>query len=143
MIWDFIESVFASNHITKLVLSRQNFHRLFKTWGNFSKETVLKKGAAQKLGFSTQNFVFRFQSRRKTTFILRSQSPLHLDHFCLTKGSQKTPDYSTIQLIGTPSDGILHRFNCCLFRQFKTQIWLHTELYTSMVKFQSAITEKS
>ena len=38
MIWDFIEPVFASNHITKLVLSRQNFHRLFKTWGNSSKE---------------------------------------------------------------------------------------------------------
>ena len=55
--------------------------------------------------------------RRITKFILCSQSPLNLHHFCLTRFQIK----GWLELIGTPSVDILHRSDCawlcCLLSQ--------------------------
>ena len=46
--------------------------------------------------------------RRITTFVLCSQSPLNLHHFCLTRFQIE----GWLELIGTPSVDILHQSDC-------------------------------
>ena len=55
--------------------------------------------------------------RQITTFVLCSQSPLNLHHFCLTRFQIEV----WLELVGTPSIDILHRSDCawlcCLLSQ--------------------------
>ena len=59
----------------------------------------------------------RWKLRRITTFVLCSQSPLNLHHFCLTRFQIE----GWLELIGTPSVDIFHQSECawlcCLLSQ--------------------------
>ena len=71
---------------------------------------------------------------RITTLVLCRQSPLNLHQFCLTRNSK----YGWLELIGTPSDGILHQSDCtwlsCLLCQYATQYVLISLIFCQLLK---------
>ena len=80
----------------------------------------------------------KHQLGRITTLVLCRQSPLNLHHYRLTRGSKYLFLQDGLELIGTPSDDILHQSDCCLLRQYgpnmqimqpsRNQRWLNTRM---------------
>ena len=64
--WRHNKPVFASNRITTLVSSRQIFHRLFQTWGNFSiKKHFKRQGPLKFHDFTEGCFLSEISMRLK------------------------------------------------------------------------------